>query len=208
MYHRALVSSLFLLLLTLSVAGCSESLDPHTPDGALRSFAQTLVRGSTSEVFGHLSQPTLQSLTDLAALSQKLNKRIDGLPLKAQAWARAEAMPGWMSERMDLTPELVFEKTIDEMLKGIRAAPSEEVLQAFNARRVVFEDQNAGIVGIKTRGFAQVKMRKEGDVWRFATLEDALADSVKTALANISMIEQNKEEIKRRQRLQLPLPKL
>jgi len=208
MSSRALVSSLILLISTLCMAGCGESLDPHTPDGALRSFAQSLVRGSTAELFGHLSQSTKQSLSDLATLSKKLNERVEGLPLKTQAWARAKAMPSWMAERMDMTPEQILELMMGDMLKGVRAAPSDEVMQAFNARRVVYEDQEQGVVGLKTREFAQIKMRKEGDVWRFATLEDALSDATKTALANIAMIEKNKKEIKRRERLQLPLPKL
>ena len=195
------------LLAILGLASCGESLDPHSPDGALRSFAQTLVQGTTSEVMGHLSQPTKQALRDLTELSKLLNKKVDSLPLKVQAWARAEAMPKWMAERVDLNPVQVFEAVSAEMLRKIRSSSSDEVMQAFNARRVVYENSEEGLVHLKTRGFTMVKMRKEGDVWRFASLEDNLLDAVKTAQANLKMIEKNRQEVKRRQRLNLALPK-
>lgn len=206
MYRGIVLSFTMIHVMMIGLWGCTESLDPHTPDGALRNFAQTLVQGSTPEVFVHLSQPTQQALRDLTELSKLLNKRIEELPLKTQAWARKEALPSWMGERLDLTPELVFESMMAEMLKEVRSYPSGEVIQAFNTRRVVYEDAKVGLIGLKTRGFSQIKMRKENDVWRFAMLEDLLTDAVKTAQANYAMIGQNKKEIERRQRLGLALP--
>jgi len=202
--HQSLIT--WLLIAPLSWA-CGESLDPHSPDGALRSFAQTVIQGSSAEIYAQLSAPSKVALTDLAELSRVLNKRVDALPLKTQAWARAEAMPPWMSERADLSPERVFEGLAKDMIKAMRAAPSEEVMQSFNGQRIVFEDAKEGVVSLKTRGFPQLKMRKEGELWRFAELEEALTLAVEAAHMNIKMIESNKAEIQRRQRLDLPMPK-
>ena len=209
---RFFLRCLIVLGLGFSQLSCEEGRDPQSPDGALRLFGVALAQNDMNLIKSSLSTQTHESLKEILVLSRKIKAGIKRFPnTEAQSWAKQEAL-GDLSGILNTTVSKgdLFHHLIKDHLQWAKAQPEGEVEQGLNQRRIYKGSVKEGKVILLTRADHQVEMRleerPEGTRWVVTSFEAPLNQYVKALKTSLGLLEANRIEWVRRQKLHLNLP--
>ncbi len=191
-----------LVLCALLHQGCSENLDPNTPDGALRVFAKAFTNGSSDWLYEQLTEKTKTSLNELWTVYQKQQKLVLSYPASHQKWAQKNTTPAF-AQASDA--KALFKLLIDQKLVWLKGQNPQEIEQGLNGRKVLQSQKDKAVV--ITRAQEQIELKLEKEIWRIAVFETIIQDLIKHNTSNMENMKKNLDEIQRRQALNLQLPK-
>ena len=202
--------TIIILIISFVSYACQESRDPQTPDGALRLFGMALEQGDQSLVKASLSEKTSKLLKEMNASIQQINKGIQLFPSKkARTWAKQEAYGEVLKEFTASNDEMsLLNLLIGEKLVWAQKQPPGTIEQGLNQRRILSGSIDSGELVFITRSDNQVALRKEGIRWVVTSFEEPLSEYLSALNRTLSRLEFNRKEWKRRQKLDLILPKV
>ena len=208
MYRFAKKLPLFLICFSFIIA-CQDTRDPQQPEGALKLFGLALEQGDQALIKASLSAKTSTILNDILKTTQAINKKIETYPdAEAQSWARGEALGSFLSQLKFPSDETkLWNLLVGEKLKWAKSQAPGTVEQGVSIRRVLSGSQNESEMTILTRSDNPISLRKEGLRWVITSFEEPL-QKVKVHLNDsLKILEPNRKEWIRRQKLNLNLPK-
>jgi hypothetical protein len=189
------------MLIALSHQGCSENMDPNTPDGALRIFAKDFALQQGDLLYEKLTENTKNNLAELLSIYQKQQKLAMTYPASHQKWAQKETSIE-LAQAKDA--KALFNLLIKNKLVWLKDQKAEEIEQGLNGRKVIQSQKDKAIV--ITRSQDQIELKFEKEIWRIAIFENSIQDLIKHNQNNMENMKKNLDEIQRRQSLNLQLP--
>ncbi|MBU0554145.1 hypothetical protein KKF91_08450 [Myxococcota bacterium] len=183
------------LLLSFSLLGCEENLDPATPDGAFHQVRDALMAGDLSAVLATTSQTTHDHLAALLTLLKEQRRAFDeDYPEDFKLQARLI----YPSAALNATDsEALFAALVGPDLKALK--PDEGLHYGLSvAKQPVIEGDRATLT---TRSGETLEMVLEEGRWKTTAFERAIEQDLRRARLNQQTLDHNLKiiaEMKRR----------
>ena len=207
MYRFAKKLPLFLICFSFIIA-CQDTRDPQQPEGALKLFGLALEQGDQALIKASLSARTSTVLNDILKATQVINKKIEAYPnAEAKSWAREEALGPLLSQlKFPSNDTKLWNLLVGEKLKWAKSQAQGAVEQGVSIRRVLSGSQEESELTILTRSDNSISLRKEGLRWVITSFEKPLQKIKDHLNYTLQILEPNRKEWIRRQKLDLNLP--
>ena len=207
MYRFAKKLSLFLICFSFIFA-CQDTRDPQKPEGALKLFGLALEQGDQTLIKASLSAKTSTLLNEILSSTQSINKKISTYPnSKAKSWARQEALGPLLSTLKFPSDEMrLWNLLVGEKLIWAKSQAKGTVEQGVSIRRILSGSAEDSEMTILTRSDNPISLRKEGLRWVITSFEKPLQTIKNNLGQSLQMLEPNRKEWVRRQKLNLNLP--
>ena len=167
-----------------------------------------LEQGDQALTKASLSAKTSELLNDILKSIQKIDEGIEAYPSpEAKLWARQEALGPLLSQlKLPSNETRLWELLVGEKLKWAQSQAQGTVEQGVSIRRILSGSPEEQEMTILTRSDNPISLRKEGLRWVIVSFEKPLQSIKDNLNQSLQILEPNRKEWLRRQKLNLNLP--
>ena len=179
-----------LSLLAVLNFGCSENLDPSTPDGALHLLRNALLEQDTKGLIEQTSAKTRETLRKLHEKARQQYAQIKtAYPPEHAMGAWGAYPPGLLSAE---TPVELFKALAAQRLSGLERGPGLKYGMSASGSPVVLRDT----ANVATKSGESITFTLEDGVWRTTAFEVVLTRNLERMVLNEQTLAENLKALK------------